>query len=752
MDELPNLVNDLALILVLASIVTILFKRLKQPLVLGYIVAGFLAGPHLSLTPTVNDTDHIQIWANIGVIFLMFSLGLEFSFKKILKMGSSPIIAALSIIFFMSMLGFLVGHSFGWSRTDNLFLGGMLAMSSTTIIYKAFDDLGLQQQRFAGSVLSVLVLEDILGILLMVVLSTLAVRQSVSGGTLLDSFVRLLFYLALLLLVGIFLIPSFLRKNRKWMGKETLLIVSVGLCFAMVVLAVKLGYSAAFGAFMMGSILAETIEAESINKLVEPLKNMFGAIFFVSVGMLVDPNILLEYWPQIVLITLTILLGQTIFGTMSFFISGKPIKVAMQCGFSMAQIGEFAFIIAALGESLHVTATFLYPIVVAVSVVTTFLTPYMIRLAEPSYRLLNSIFPDSVRRFLNKQDVGEHCAHQQSPWRRLLLAFLKQTLAYGILIVAAILIGLNFCLPLCRHLFTHWPGNVVCGVGTLLCIAPFLRAIVMRKNRSIESKMIWQMPSRMNRVAIVTLWMLRFVLCMSFIYYVINFLSPYPSWLHWIVSCILLFVMLSSRRLKRLSIRLERIFLQNLNARGLHAEIAGKVKPLYATHLLSRDMHMAEFTVPDNSKWAGHCLGELDFSRCYGVLVASILRGGIRMNIPGAKTELFPGDRLQVIAGDEQLQVFSRKLEDEIISEEVDIESRAMDLRCMVVEKDSPFVGKTISESHLRDQYHCMIVGFEEGSENLGRPEASRTFNEGDVVWLVGERESLQTLLKETED
>lgn len=751
MDELPTLVTDLALILVLASIVTLLFKRLRQPLVLGYIVAGFLAGPHLSLTPTVNDTDHIQIWANIGVIFLMFSLGLEFSFKKILKMGSSPIIAALSIIFFMSMLGFLVGHSFGWSRTDDLFLGGMLAMSSTTIIYKAFDDLGLQQQRFAGSVLSVLVLEDILGILLMVILSTLAVRHSVSGGTLLDSFARLLFYLALLLLVGIFLIPSLLRKNRKWMGKETLLIVSVGLCFAMVVLAVKLGYSAAFGAFMMGSIFAETIEAETINKLVEPLKNMFGAIFFVSVGMLVDPDVLLEYWPQIVLITLTILLGQTFFGTLSFFISGNPIKMAMRCGFSMAQIGEFAFIIAALGESLHVTAKFLYPIVVAVSVVTTFLTPYMIRLADPSYRLLNSIAPDSVRRFLNKQDLCEHPARHQSPWRRLLIAFLKQTLAYGILVIATILIGLNFLLPLCRHFFTHWPGNAVCGVGILLCIAPFLRAIVMRKNRSIESKMIWQMPSRMNRVGIVALWMLRFVLCMFFIYHVINFLSPYASWVHWIVSFILLFVMLSSRRLKTLSIRLERIFLQNLNARGLQAEIVGKVKPLYATHLLARDMHMAEFSVPENSKWAGHCLGELDFSRRYGVLVASILRGGIRMNIPGARMELFPGDRLQVIAGDDQLQVFSHKLEDEIISEEVNIESRAMDLRCMVVEKNSPFVGKTISESHLRDHYHCMIVGFEEGNENLGRPEASRTFNEDDVVWLVGERESLQSLLGETE-
>ena len=358
MEHLPKLIYDLALILVLAGAVTLIFKRLKQPLVLGYVVAGFLAGPHMPYTPTVSDTGSIETWASIGVIFLMFTMGIEFSFKKILKMGSGPVIAAITIIFSMSMLGSLAGHAFGWSRMDSLFLGGMLAMSSTTIIYKAVDDLGLRGQRFSSQVLSVLVLEDILGILLMVILSTIAVSKEFEGITVIDSLLKLLFYLALLFLVGVFVVPLLLRKYRKWIGKETLLVVSVGMCFAMVVLAVKLGYSAAFGAFMMGSIFAETVEADAIERLVDPVKNLFGAVFFVSVGMLVDPNVLAQYWLPILVIIVTILLGQAIFGTLGFILSGQTLKVAMQCGFSMAQIGEFAFIIASLGLSLGVTGSF----------------------------------------------------------------------------------------------------------------------------------------------------------------------------------------------------------------------------------------------------------------------------------------------------------------------------------------------------------------------------------------------------------
>lgn len=398
MGELPTLVTDLAYILIVAGMVTIVFKRLHQPLVLGYIVAGFLAGPHMMYTPNVSNLHSIEDWSQIGVIFMMFSLGLEFSFKKVVKMGLKPIVAALLVMASMISIGNTVGYLFSWGSMDRLFLSGMLAMSSTTIIYKAFDDLGLRTRKFASSVLSVLILEDILGILLMVILGTLAVSKDMQGGLMISSILKLAFFLILWFLVGVYLVPVFLRKARRYINTETLVVVCVGLCFLMVVISAGVGYSAAFGAFMMGSILSETVEAERIEHAISPLKDLFGAVFFVSVGMLVNPAVLVQYWLPILVISLAVTLGQMILGSLSFFITGHSLHNSIQSGFSLVQIGEFAFIIAALGQTLQVTSSFLYPVVVAVSILTTFLTPYSIRLSEPAYRWLQNLLPDGIDR------------------------------------------------------------------------------------------------------------------------------------------------------------------------------------------------------------------------------------------------------------------------------------------------------------------------------------------------------------------
>ncbi|MBQ1650052.1 MAG: cation:proton antiporter, partial [Prevotella sp.] len=393
MSNLEPLIADLALILICAGVMTLLFKKLKQPIVLGYIVAGFLASPNMTYMPSVTDGHSVHVWSEIGVIFLLFALGLEFSFKKILKMGAAPIIAACVIIFCMMYVGASVGELFGWKEMDCIYLGGMLAMSSTTIIFKAFDDMGLRKERFAGLVLSVLIIEDILAIVLMVMLSTLAVSKEFEGTQMLTSILQLGFFLILWFTVGIYLIPMFLRKMKPLMNDETLLITALALCFGMVVTASSVGFSAAFGAFIMGSILSETVEAEKIEHLVSPVKNLFGAIFFVSVGMMVDVNLIIEYIVPIVCIIIAIMLGQTILSTGGFLLSGQSLKTSMRCSFSLTQIGEFAFILATLGTSLHVTSDFLYPIVVAVSVFTTFTTPYMIRLAEPAYNVVARILP-----------------------------------------------------------------------------------------------------------------------------------------------------------------------------------------------------------------------------------------------------------------------------------------------------------------------------------------------------------------------
>ena len=736
--------------LTVAGIVTIVFKKLKQPLVLGYIVAGFLVSPHMPYTASVADTENVHLWADIGVMFLLFSLGLDFSFKKILRMGASPIISTITIIFSMSLLGVCLGHIFGWEKMDCIFLGGMLAMSSTTIIYKAFDDLGLRQQHFAGMVMSVLILEDILAIVMMVMLSAIASGNNPDGGQMLGSVVKIGFFLILWLIVGIFAVPSFLRQVRKLINNEVLLVVSLGLCCAMAVFSTKVGFSSAFGAFIMGSILAETVEAERIEKLVEPVKNLFGAIFFVSVGMLVDPKILIEYAIPILCLVLTILIGQALFGTFSFMLGGESLKSAVRCGFSMAQIGEFSFIIASLGLSLGVISDFLYPVVVAVSVITTFLTPYMIRLATPAYNHLEHRLPNKLVQSLNRLTMDSTQTQKQSLWKKLLSQMATQTLVYSILSSATIAVMFTFVLPFMRKLLPgwhlHWYANAITGLLTVIIIAPFLRAMVMKKNRSEEWKALWAESNR-NHLPLLFTILVRMVIAIAFIFYICNYLSRFSSAIMITIGVVVVLLIIFSRTVKMRSITLERLFIQNLRSRDIQAQVHGKKRPLYEGKLLDRDIHIAEFQVPSNSMWMGQTLKQLNLGQKYGVHISSILRGGQRVNIPDGDYIIFPGDILQAIGTDAQFTGFRQALESDVMGEDFDIENREMKLRQLVIGENSPFVGKSLIESGIRDLYSCMVVGLEEGKENLSPYRPARKFQVGDVIWVVGEREALDALM-----
>ena len=756
MSELAPLVNDLALILVVAGVVTLIFKKLKQPLVLGYIVAGFLVSPHMPYTASVVDTSNIHLWADIGVMFLLFSLGLDFSFKKILKMGASPIISVICIIFAMAFLGIVVGQCFGWSKMDCIFLGGMLAMSSTTIIYKAFDDLGLRQQQFASLVMSVLILEDILAIVMMVMLSAIASGNNPDGGQMLNSILKIGFFLVLWLVVGIFAIPLFLRRVRSLINSEVLLIVSLGLCCAMAVFSTKVGFSSAFGAFIMGSILAETIEAERIEKLVEPVKNLFGAIFFVSVGMLVDPQILIDYALPIFTLVMTIIIGQAIFGSLSFMLGGESLKSAMRCGFSMAQIGEFSFIIASLGLSLGVIGDFLYPVVVAVSVITTFLTPYMIRLATPAYDALESRLPPRFIKILNHLSMSQPHTTEKSKWKSLLIQMSVNTIVYSILSTAVITVMLTLFHPFIQRVLNNYQVSVynyqfsvpslVTGLLTLILIAPFLRAMIMKKNRSEEFKALWHESNR-NRLPLIFTIIFRIIIAVNFVFYVIQSLTNFAPALMLTIGIVAVILIILSRSIKRRSILLERLFINNLRSRDIEAQVQGKKKPLYEGKLLDRDIHIADFDVPYNSLWMGKTLSQLNLGRKYGVHISSILRGGYRMNIPNGDYIIFPGDKLQIIGSDDQLAKFNDALNKEILSEDIELEKREMKLQQIIMGANSPFVGKTLQESGIRSHYNCMVVGLEEGKENLSPVRPSRPFEEGDIIWVVGEQEALHTLM-----
>ena len=732
-----------------AGIVTLIFKKLKQPLVLGYIVAGFLVSPHMPYTASVVDTENVHLWAEIGVMFLLFSLGLDFSFKKILKMGASPIISTVTIIFCMSMLGVLVGQIFHWPKMDCIFLGGMLAMSSTTIIYKAFDDLGLRQQQFAGLVMSVLILEDILAIVMMVMLSAIASGNDPDGGQMLESVVKIGFFLVLWLVVGIFAVPEFLRRIRRLVNNEVLLIVSLGLCCAMAVFSTKVGFSSAFGAFIMGSILAETIEAEHIEKLVEPVKNLFGAIFFVSVGMLVDPQILIDYALPILMLVLTILAGQAIFGSLAFMLAGESLRSAMRCGFSMAQIGEFSFIIASLGLSLGVISDFLYPVVVAVSVITTFLTPYMIRLATPAYNAIENRLPSRFIKLLNHLSMSRPNTTEKSKWKQLLTQMTVNTLIYSILAAATIAVMFTFALPFFHQLLPGdnlriW-GNIITGLLTALLISPFLRAMVMKKNRSEEWKALWEESNR-NRLPLLFTILVRVFIAVAFIFFICHHLTHLTNAIMITIGLLVVALIIVSRGVKQHSIKLERLFMLNLRSRDIEAQVHGKKRPLYEGRLLDRDIHIADFDVPMNSQWMGSTLKQLNLGRKYGVHVSSILRANFRLNIPDGDYVIFPGDRLQVIGSDEQVSKFANAITTEVIGEDFDLENREMKLRQLIIGEGSPFIGKNLKDSGIRNLYSCMVIGMEEGKENLTPVNPARLFQEGDIIWIVGEQESLDAL------
>ena len=744
-SEVPTLINDLALILIVASTVTLLFKKLKQPLVLGYIMAGFIVSPHMPYTMSVMDTVDIKTWADIGVMFLLFSLGLDFSFKKIIKMGITPVITTLTIIFAMMTLGIVVGHAFDWKRMDCIFLGGMLAMSSTTIIYKAFTDMGLRQQKFAQPVMSVLILEDILAIVMMVMLSAIASGNNPDGGEMIGSVVKIGFFLVLWFVVGIFAVPWFLRSTRKLVNNETLLIVSLGLCCLMAVVSTKVGFSSAFGAFVMGSILAETIEAAKIEKLVAPVKDLFGAVFFVSVGMLVAPKIIVEYAIPIGVLVLTILIGQSIFGTFGFLIGGQSLKSAMRCGFSMAQIGEFSFIIASLGLSLHVTGEFLYPVVVAVSVITTFLTPYMIRLSMPSYNVLERHLPKTWVRALNNITLSHPSSAPKSNWHSLIAQMARITLIYSILSVATIALMFTFFLPFIRRMMPgmHWWANGICGVLTVMFIAPFLRAIVMKKNHSEEFRALWN-DSRSNRMPLLVTILVRLIIASAFVFYICNFLTRFTNALMMTIAVAVVGIMILSRGLKKQSIKMERMFVQNLRSRDIEQQVLGLKKPLYEGHLLDRDIHISEIEIPENSTWAGLCLADLRLSNRFGIHVSSILRGHRRINIPGGDDIVFPGDKLQVIGSDSQLAAAHAAVAGDIEPDDPDIEKREMRLSQIVIDNHSPFVGKTLPETGLRSEFNCMVVGREEGKENLSMVGPAYKFRLGDILWIVGEDDALK--------
>ena len=748
MSHIPQLIIDLAVILVAAGLVTIIFKWLKQPVVLGYIVAGLLAGPAVKFIPTVGDSVNIQTWADIGVIFLLFSLGLDFSFKKLVKVGGTAVIGAITVVIGMMTTGYIVARMLGWDSMNGLFLGGMLSMSSTTIIFKAFDDMGLRNRRFAGVVFGVLIVEDLFAVLLMVLLSTVAVSKNFDGGALFGNVVKLAVFLLICFVVGIYLIPSFLKSARRFLNEETLLIVSLGLCLGMVIIATKSGFSAALGAFVMGSILAETVQAERIEHIVKPVKDLFGAIFFVSVGMLIDPVLLWEYKWVILLLTIVVMLGQILFASTGIILSGQDLKTAVKSGFSLAQIGEFAFIIASLGLSLKVTREELYPIVVAVSVITTFFTPYMIRMADPAYEFIERIMPQNWKDFLERYTSGSNTIQQKSDWNTLLKSLLKVVGIYTVVTCVLIFAWLRFVSPL---IVEYLPvSNIIAScislVSILLIISPMLWAIMIKKNGSPEFRRLWN-DSKYNRGPLVSIVILRIILCIGLVMLPVARLLNTAVGIVLAVAATIIAFIVFSRRLRQQALLMEQRFFTNLEARELESRRTATIDQQFASHLLERDLHLADFEVKQNSPSIGLTLKELNFRQKCNVNIVTIIRGERRINIPGGNERLYPFDKLVVVGSDEDLNNFRQYVEERYRERQSDrTESKEVNMEQIFIGSQSPLIGLTIAGSGIRDKAGCLVVGIERGTESIKNPPPTTVLEHGDILWIVGEYDNLLRL------
>lgn len=749
MEENLNLVADLALILISAGIITVIFRWLKQPLILGYLVAGFLVGPHFGLFPDVTSVHTVDQWAEIGIIFLLFSLGLEFSFKKLLKVGSSALITAMTIFIGMLVVGMTVGKAMGWTTMESIFLGGMISMSSTTIIIKSFEDLGLKKKPFANIVFGTLIIEDLLAILLMVLLSTLAVSKHFSGEEMVGSILKLIFFMVLWFTVGIFLIPIAMRKAKSFLNDETLLVLAIGLCFGMVIFANAVGFSSALGAFVMGSILAETLQGEKIEKMIENIKNLFGAIFFVSVGMMVDPQIIVQYWKPVLLLTLIVTFGQPFLATLGVLISGRPLKTSIRAGMSLSQIGEFAFILASLGASLGVMREFIYPVMVAVSVITTFITPYFMKLSSPFSEWLEDHIPPKVMTFLNQYSASSQRVSNKSEWNKLLQVVIIRIVMYTILAIAINIGVYKLVYPLLLDNVTHLSELTVKWISTILtilCMFPFLYGLAINRGKvSATFEKLWY-DKRSNRGILVAIILFRVFLSIALCVSVFFNYFPFSYWVLFAgVIAFVLFILISRSDIVRFE-KMENLFLSNLNEKD---NLERKKRPI-TTSLKDKmpgyNINIDKIVVSPNAPFIGQSLMEIPFHQEFGVNIVKIIRGNQIITLPSSQERIYPTDILYAIGTEEQITRFVDSM-DYSTGEELPEDALDVVVTSILLSEKSQLANRKIAQSEVRN-YGCMIIGVERGEDSFMNPPADLTMLPDDIIWLVGDKKNLDKIIE----
>lgn len=727
-DNTNGLILDLAWILVLAAVATLVFKKLKQPVVLGYILAGFLASPNFTYLPSISNLENIEVWADLGIVVLMFSLGLEFSFKKLMNSGSSAIITALIIIVGMTLAGFGVGYMLHLNTINCIFLGGMISMSSTTIILKAFTDLGLKQQKFASMVLAVLIIEDLFAVLMLVLLSSFAMGN-VQGSELIYNIAKLSFFLIIWFVVGVYVLPSLLEKLSSYLNSETLLVVSMGLCFSMAAFSVMCGFSLELGAFVMGSILAGTVFAERMEHVITPVKDLFGAVFFISVGMMVQPAVIANYYPQVLILAAVVIVGMIIFGTIGMLVTGQTLKVAMKSGFSLTQIGEFSFIIASLGMGLGVLDASLYPIIVAVSVITIFTTPYFIKLSEPAYQFVERHLPEKLKFLINRYSTQVVDTNETARlWREILGRYVWRVVLYSVILIAIMIACRELLFPPLEGLMPKW-GHLVATIGTLVIMSPFLAALSFTSIKS-DHKIKLHSSASFYEVPLIAMSIIRYIIALLFVVYFLT--VCYSSLIGWIGGTVSFFIIVvfASSKLMRSFKRMEKKFMNNLNNRE-NARSG-------ANNNLVRDLHQAYLDIKPQCRFAGDRLKDSGLRSEFGVSVSSIRRGDEFIPLPTGDTRLFPGDTLGVIGTDSQIKRLNDEFDRASSQNKESLKHPDIELKSILLTPNSPIIDRPLYETDLRNDYFCMVLLVQRGDTEFN-PTPNTVLEAGDLLWIVGD-------------
>lgn len=749
MSELSPLIADLTLTLVFAGVFSLFFQWLKQPVVLAYIVAGICLSFFIS--PHDPQYENIQTWGEIGIIFLLFGLGLEFSFKRLMKVGLTAFIATLFIIVCMMGIGYFIGILLGWSHITSLFLGAMLCMSSTMVIIKVFNDLKLNNKSFTGIVLGILIIEDLVAVLLMVLLSTFSASRDFEGSELFLSLFKLVAFLLFWFLLGIYLIPTVLRKMRTFLNNETLLILSIAFCLGMVFLATKSGFSAALGAFIMGSLLAETMEAEKIDTMISPIKDFFGAIFFVTVGMMIQVTSLGANILPILLISLLVIVGQIVFASLGVLLAGQNLQTAIRSGFSLTQIGEFSYIIGALGLSLGVIDLSLYQIIVSASVLTIFITPFLIKSADPVYVWIDRKLPKGWRNFFDKELSGAHPINHERTWKKLIQEIVIGSTFYLFISIVIIYFSFQYLVPLIRSNIAGWPGSLMAAILIILFISPFLRLIILQKDQSVEFQRLWKEHEGYKAPLIFTI-VFRVILCITLIMYILIALFQAKFVMALFIAAAILAVFLTSKQLKLQTQTMEKHFEDNLNEKERYEDTKAIIPKRFASGVMAKDLHLSDFVVDKEYSIVGKTLKELNFREYFGVNVVTIMRDDLRINIPDGKERIYPNDHLLVIGTDTQMELFQRRIQEKNKEQTNHIvrhdnsKEYIVEIKQVEIEPSSSLVGKTIKTSCIQENYNCIVVGLERDNHSIQNPEVTMVLQIGDILWLVGEFHNVNRL------